>query len=83
MNPATIAKAAVDIIVSTGVGAVVGNAIKMSTPLDATITKKISIGVGGFVLSGMVGSHAAKYTGEQIDTTLTQVRALKETLTKK
>jgi hypothetical protein len=60
-------KAISDIVVSAGVASVVGNAIKASTPDDLKRFKKISITVGGFVLSGMVSGMATKYTNEQID----------------
>lgn len=83
MNPTTIFKAVTDILVSAGVGAVVGNAIKVSTPANVNIAQKISIGVGSLALSGMVGSQTAKYTSEQIDSTVEQLKALKTLFQKK
>ena len=79
MNDAlSLVKNVTTLVVSAGVGAVVGNAIKASTPEDLKILQKISIGVGGFVLSGMVGSFASKYADEQIDTTVSQFTELKD-----
>ena len=83
MNPLAISKAVVAAIVSTGAGAVVGNAIKQSTPTDLVVYKKIAIGVGGFVLSAAAGQQASKYVSEQIDSTLTQIQELKDRFTKK
>lgn len=83
MNPLQIAKAAVDLVVSAGAGAVVGNAIKASTPLDAKAIQKIVIGVGGLTLSGLVGSQASQYAGQQIDSTLSQIQAVKAAFHKK
>lgn len=82
MNTLTITKAVVDAVVSAGAGAVVGNAIKQTTPIDVKIAQKISIAVGGFVLSGLVGSQASKYASEQIDSTIVQIQALKASLKK-
>lgn len=79
MNDAlSLVKNVTCLIVSAGVGAVVGNAIKASTPEELKILQKISIGVGGFVLSGMVGNFASKYTDEQIDSTVSQFTELKD-----
>lgn len=82
MNPMTIVKSVVDLAVSAGAGAVVGNAIKQSTPANAKLVQKISIGVGGFVLSGLVGAQASKYATEQIDTTIEQIKAVKASFKK-
>lgn len=80
MNPITISKSVVDAVVGIGVGAVVGNAIKMSTPADVKLPTKICITVGGFVLSGLVAHHASKHATEQIDITLEQIKELKENI---
>lgn len=67
MGPLTIIKSVSELVVSIGAGAVVGNAIKVSTPETAKIIQKIAIGVGGAVLSSMVGDLAAKYATGQIE----------------
>lgn len=69
-----LTKAVTDLVVSAGAGAVVGNAIKATTPPDAKVLTKVSIGIGGFVLSGAVGQWAAKYTSDQIDGTVEQIK---------
>lgn len=83
MNILGITKTVSDVVVSAGVGAIVGNAIKASTPIDTKIVSKISIGVGSLVLSSMVGTQAANYTAEQIDSTVVQLKALKTLFKKK
>lgn len=72
-----VLKTATDIVVSSGVGAVVGNAIRMSTPLDATTVQKGLIRVGGLALSSAVASATTKHTSGQIDSTIEQLKALK------
>lgn len=80
MNAIPIAKMAAEIVVSFGAGAVVSNAIKMSTPANARRFQKVAIGVGGFVLSGMVGDYAVKYATENIDNLVTQYQAAKQVI---
>lgn len=77
MNALGIAKTAATFIASTGVGAIVGNAIKASTPGDVNKFQKFTITAGSIVLSSMIAGQASKYTGEQIEETVTQLKALK------
>lgn len=74
MNPLSLVKTVVEITVSVGVGAVVGNAIKASTPAGIHVVKRVAIGVGGFVLSSMVGDMATKYATETIDETASKIK---------
>lgn len=69
MKKLDILKSATGLIVSAGAGAVVGNAIKASTPADIKTIQKVLVGVGGFVLSGMAGEMASKYVNATIDET--------------
>ena len=62
-----IAKLAAEVVVSFGVSAVVGNAIKAGTPENAKVYKKVAIGIGGFVLSSIAAEHASRYATESID----------------
>lgn len=82
MNPLGIFKTVTDLVVATGVGAVVGNLIKTTTPIDVKTVQRISIAVGGLVLSSMAGDRAAKYATEQIDATVAQVKELKNSIKK-
>jgi hypothetical protein len=74
MNPLSLIKTAVEITVSVGVGAVVGNAIKASTPANVLVVKRVAIGVGAFVLSSMVGDMATKYATDTIDDTAGKIK---------
>lgn len=67
MNALKVFKGAADIIVSIGAGAIVTNAIKATSPEDMKLVKKLSVAVGGFVISSMVADAASKYTSEKID----------------
>lgn len=78
MNILPIAKAASNIVVSMGTGAVVTNAIKSTTPADIKTFQKVTIGVGGLVLSSMVGELASKYTETKIDDAVDTVKQSKD-----
>ena len=76
MNKLSIFKDVADVVVSIGVSSIVGNAIKMTTDPEAKLLKKIAIGIGGIVLSGMVGDLASKYTNQQIDNAVASVSSI-------
>lgn len=78
MNPIALARTAAGLVVSAGAGAIVSNAIKASTPANAKIIQKISIGIGGFVLSNMIGDMATKYANDNIDTAVNTFKQAKE-----
>jgi len=67
MNKLELLKSAAELIVSIGVSSVVGNAIKASLPENTKVVRKVAVGIGGFVLSSMVGDMASKYATESID----------------
>jgi hypothetical protein len=77
MNPLNLVKIVTELFVSVGVGSIVGNTIKNATPENASRFKKISIGVGGFVLSSMISSKATKYATDQIDETVEKIKKFK------
>lgn len=74
MKKLEVVKAVAGIVVSLGAGAVVGNAIKFTSPEDLKVLAKVGVGIGGFVISAMVGDAAAKYTEEQIDSVVDGVK---------
>lgn len=74
MNIFGIVKIGVEAVVATGAGAVVGNILKISTPENINRTQKILLGVGGFVLTSMVGDAAGKWVGHSIDEVATAVK---------
>lgn len=80
MNPFAIVKLATELIVSVGAGAVVSNTIKVTTPSNTRTIQKIAIGVGGFVLSGMVGEAAVNYANKNIENGVNQFKDAKAKL---
>jgi cell division protein FtsX len=78
--PLSIAKTAAGIVTSLGAGAVVSNAIKASIPANSKTIQKISIGIGGFVLSSMVSEMATKYVNENIDSAVKQFQTAKDNI---
>lgn len=60
-------------IVSIGVGNIVGNIVKATTPANLNTFNKLSIQVGTFVLSGMVAAQAVTYVNNEVDSIVTQV----------
>lgn len=77
MNPQLI-NTLISAIVSTGAGAVVGNAVKLTTPVAVTPLNKALITVGSVTLSSLVGGQAAKHAVAQVNQTVNQLKALKD-----
>lgn len=68
MKKMDIVKSGTKLIVSTGVGAIVGNAIACTTPIGQLgLAMGLSVKVGSFVLSSMVSDKAVEYVEKQID----------------
>lgn len=67
MNKLEILKGGAELLVSIGVGSIVGNAIKLTTDPKAGRIKKIAITIGGFALSQMVSDMTCAYTTKHID----------------
>ncbi len=76
MKKIEMLKAAGEIIISVGVGAIVGNVIKSTTPIGTGPVKKLCILVGSFVLCNMVGDQAIDYTEKKIDEAVEQVKQM-------
>jgi len=74
MDPLNIFKGAVSLVVATGVGTIVGNVIKATTPLDQKLINRISVGVGGYFLTTTVGDIVADRLNKQIDNTVTKIK---------
>lgn len=60
-------KAVATVIVSGGVGAVVTNAIKATTPEDMKIYTKVAVTIGTVVVARAIGDVTTTYTMKQID----------------
>ena len=74
MKKLDILKGVAELVVSVGVSAIVGNTIKTTTPPDIHVIKKVCVGIGGFVLSGMIGDKTAEYASNQIDETVEKIQ---------
>lgn len=62
-----IFKAAAELVVGLGVGSLGGHALSAFTPQNAHVVKRVSMTVGGFVLSRLVTDSAVDYTVNKID----------------
>lgn len=69
-------KVVAGIVVSIGVGAIVGNAIKATTPANVSTIKKVCISVGAFVLSGIITDKAVSYTETKITEAIESVKKM-------
>lgn len=67
INILGIVKGVAELAVSAGVGVVVGNLVKATTPFDSGRIHKITVAVGGYALGGVLGDLSAKYISSQID----------------
>ena len=69
MNKNTIEtiKTLAGLVISVGVGTVVGNVLHMSTPKDATKLGRALAYVGGACIEGLVVAHAQLEAEEKID----------------
>jgi len=66
------------IAASTGAASIVGNAIKMSTPDNLKLSKKVVMGIGGLALSGMFGTMASKWVEGEIDEAVDAYKIFKD-----
>lgn len=67
MKKVEIFKEVLEFVVSIGTGAIVGNVVKATTPIDIGRYKKVTILVSSFVLSRMTADMATDYTRKRID----------------
>jgi len=76
INKLSLLKGVAELAVSAGVGAVVGNLVKATTPLDSGKIQKVMVSIGGWGLSGVLGDLSAKHVSSQIDNYAEKVSAL-------
>lgn len=74
MDALKVFKAATNIVVSVGAGAVIKNAIRATTPEDVKKIGKIGIVIGGFAISGLVADAAVKHVDNMTDEFVTAVK---------
>ena len=67
MKKIEMIKAVGEAVVSLGVGAIVANLVKITTPASAKLITKICIGVGGLVLSSMASDAATDYVEDKFN----------------
>lgn len=63
----TAAKTVTDVVLSAGVGTVLTNAIKATTPATLSPYQKALVFVGSFAVSSMVSGAASTYAKTQFD----------------
>lgn len=69
MNGIVLVKGIVGMAASVGIGTIVENAIKATTPESIKTVNKVLVGLGSVVLAGALGDIANKYTDGVIDNT--------------
>ena len=72
MKKLDILKSVTVLAVSVGTTAVVGNAIKATTPEIQRLYSKILVRVGTVALTGVAASAASKYASDKIDEQLAE-----------
>jgi uncharacterized membrane protein YeiH len=70
MDWLSITKATLGLVTSMGVGTIVSNAIKATTPTNVNAINRVTIQVGSFILSAFVAHQTVKYMDEEIDSML-------------
>lgn len=55
------------IVIGLGVGAIIGNAVKFTTPSDLGRFMKACVGIGSFALGGLAADATVKYANDRID----------------
>lgn len=78
MNPLAIFKGAATLIISAGVGTIVGNTVKHTTnSANLNLLNKVAVGVGAFALSGFIGEKVSQYTVDSVDSALETIEEMK------
>lgn len=80
MKKLSLIKGGLELLVSIGVGAITGSAIKMVKPQNIGAIKKIAVGIGGLALANMVADKTVDYVDQQWEDT---AKKIKEFFTKK
>lgn len=67
INKLSLLKGIAELVVTAGVGAVVGNLVKATTPYDIGRVQKIMVGIGGYSMGAVLGDLSAKHINGEID----------------
>ena len=78
MKKLEIIKTGVSLVISYGVGMIVGNLIKCTTPSDIRRITKLCIDASGFILAWTVGDMAAKHAENTIDSTIKTIKDMSQ-----
>lgn len=78
MNALAILSVVAKYAVSASVGGVVGNLVAVKTPPNIKPITKISIGLGTFVLSGLLSDMAMTYVENQVTEIVSEVVKTRE-----
>lgn len=60
MNPSAFIKPVIEFTIGLGVGTVISNVIKFTTPLEQTCLQKVAVKIGGIVISMAVSTAVTK-----------------------
>lgn len=74
MTKLEMVKEGAQIVVSIGVGVVVGNIVKISSPAGRNVLKNICVGAAGLVLSDMISNQACNHVETKIDAVADQLK---------
>lgn len=78
MKKIEMLKTGVKVVVSLGVGAIISNITKCTTPSETGKITKICIGAAGIALSGLLGDKVVDYTNKTIDEAVGDVKEMVE-----
>jgi hypothetical protein len=71
-----ILKGVAELAITAGVGVIVGNLVRATTPVESSRVTKVLVTVGGYGLTGVLGDLSGKYVANQIDNYGTKFRDL-------
>ena len=80
MKKLDILKSVITLVASVGVGAVVTNAVKSTTPADLKVLNRIAVVIGSAAVSYVASDGAAKYFGSYVDEVTEMVKNVKDGL---
>lgn len=74
MKKLELLKGGIGLLISVGVGAITGNAIKMVQPQNLNMFKKVAVGVGSLAMANMVADKTVEYFEQQWDDAATKIK---------
>jgi hypothetical protein len=74
MKKLKLIKKVAGVVVSIGVGAIVNNVVKSTTPSTTSKIMKVCIMIGSFVLGGMISDKATEHAENMITKTAKDVK---------